>query len=146
MDIIKHGLVSLLLFLLWIKGSSLSDQVHQSPVDIYWKSGEEATIKCSHSIQSYDRILWYKQLKNRQLQFLGYMVANTGKPEDGVKVKIGGSANQGETSTLTIEGLSENNSAVYFCAASYHSDTHHCSSVQKPAQTVFISVLQLRVP
>uniref|UniRef100_A0A3B4XB91 Ig-like domain-containing protein n=1 Tax=Seriola lalandi dorsalis TaxID=1841481 RepID=A0A3B4XB91_SERLL len=94
----------------------LLDQVHQSPGDIYSKSGEEATIKCLHSIQSYDRILWYKQLKNRQLQLLGYMELTIAYPEPGLDVKIDGSADKDQNCTLTIERL--NSSAVYFCAAS----------------------------
>lgn len=78
--------------------------------------GGEAEIRCSHNDNSYNRILWYKQ-SNRELQFLGYMLAGTGKPEDGVDVKIGGGANKDETCTLTVERLSSNSSAVYFCAA-----------------------------
>uniref|UniRef100_A0A3B4V199 Immunoglobulin V-set domain-containing protein n=1 Tax=Seriola dumerili TaxID=41447 RepID=A0A3B4V199_SERDU len=120
------------------------DQVHQSPADIYSKSGGKATIKCSHSIQSYNQILWYKQMKDKQPQLLGYMLGRDGYPEPGLDVKMGGSADKDQTCTLTIERL--NNSTVYFCAASYHSASYHCSSVQKPAQTVFISVLQLTVP
>uniref|UniRef100_A0A3B4XC13 Immunoglobulin V-set domain-containing protein n=1 Tax=Seriola lalandi dorsalis TaxID=1841481 RepID=A0A3B4XC13_SERLL len=103
-------------------------------------TAKTAKIKCSLAE------IFVVMYTHRQLQLLGYISVTAAFPEAGVDVKIGGSANQGETSTLTIEGLSENNSTVYFCAASYHSDTHHCSSVQKPAQTVFISVLQLRVP
>ena len=36
-----------------------------------------------------------------------------------------GTGNKDETCTLTIEGLKLNSSAVYFCAASLHSETHH---------------------
>uniref|UniRef100_A0A4W6BN11 Ig-like domain-containing protein n=1 Tax=Lates calcarifer TaxID=8187 RepID=A0A4W6BN11_LATCA len=118
---------------LFSTGSSLSDQVHQTPADIQKKPGGTAKIYCSHSIDSYDRIFWYKQLKNKQLQFLGYMLGKDGYPEKGVDVKIDGGANKGQNCTLTIDGLSLSNSAVYFCAASYHSATYHCSSVQKPA-------------
>uniref|UniRef100_A0A4W6CMH4 Ig-like domain-containing protein n=1 Tax=Lates calcarifer TaxID=8187 RepID=A0A4W6CMH4_LATCA len=104
----------------------------QVPLSVTKKPGEKVTIYCSHSIDDYDRILWYKQ-SNRELQFLGYIIINTAKSEDGVDVKIDGNANKGQNCTLTIEGLSLNDSAVYFCAASYHSATYHCSSVQKPA-------------
>ncbi|GLD47693.1 immunoglobulin lambda-1 light chain-like protein [Lates japonicus] len=40
-----------------VAGSSLSDQVQQTPADIQKKPGGTATIKCSHSIDSSDRIL-----------------------------------------------------------------------------------------
>uniref|UniRef100_A0A3B4FTX6 Ig-like domain-containing protein n=1 Tax=Pundamilia nyererei TaxID=303518 RepID=A0A3B4FTX6_9CICH len=85
----------------------------QDPADIYTR-GEDAKIYCSHSIPSYNQILWYKQLET-QLQFLGYMYLNNDNPETGVNVMMNGSS----TCTLTIKGLIVNSSAVYFCAASH---------------------------
>ncbi len=117
-------------------GSSLSDQVKQTPADIYSKPGENAKITCSHRIASYNRIFWYKQ-SDTQLQLLGYMEYSEGYAEDGVNVKIDGSAKKDENCTLTIPDLTLNSSAVYFCAASLHSATYHCSSAQKPPITFF---------
>uniref|UniRef100_A0A3P8SD81 Ig-like domain-containing protein n=1 Tax=Amphiprion percula TaxID=161767 RepID=A0A3P8SD81_AMPPE len=104
--------------------SSLSDKVDQTPADIYKEQGQTAKIYCSHRIDNYDRILWYKQ-SNRKLQYLGYMNVMNGFPEKEVDVTIEGNANKGETCTLTINSLSVSSSAVYFCAASYHSATYH---------------------
>ncbi|CAB1450315.1 unnamed protein product [Pleuronectes platessa] len=56
-----------------VSGSSLSDKVQQLPAHIYKKPTETAKIYCSHSIDSYNVILWYKQINNRELQLLGYM-------------------------------------------------------------------------
>ncbi|TKS87117.1 Immunoglobulin lambda variable 1-40 [Collichthys lucidus] len=100
-------------------GSSLSDQVHQTPAEIYNKPGERGRISCLHSIDSYNQILWYKQKEDGQMQLLGYMFMNDGYSEDGVNVMMEGSANKDKTCTLTTEELSMNSSAVYFCAASY---------------------------
>ncbi len=55
----------------------------------------------------------------------------------GVAVKIDGNANKDQTCTLTTETL--NSSTVDFCAARWHSVTHHCVSVQKPHHTFFSS-------
>ena len=110
---------------LFSTGSSLSDKVQQRPANIYKKPAETAKISCSHSIDSYNVILWYKQINNRQLQLLGYMVGDSELPEPGSGVKMDGSANKDQNCTLTIEGLNLNSSAVYFCAASLHSETHH---------------------
>uniref|UniRef100_A0A3B4ARN1 Ig-like domain-containing protein n=1 Tax=Periophthalmus magnuspinnatus TaxID=409849 RepID=A0A3B4ARN1_9GOBI len=96
-------------------GSSLNDKVHQTPKDIYNTKGTSAKIQCSHEINNYDRILWYKQLKDGQLQFLGYIVGSSAFPEDGAKIKIEGDANKDKPSILTIE---EPSSAMYYCAAS----------------------------
>ena len=131
-----------LIFLnLFSTGSSLSDKVQQRPANIYKKPAETAEISCSHSIDTYDRILWYKQINNRQLQFLGLMYVDTEFPEPGSGVKMAGNGNKDQNVTLTIEGLNLNSSAVYFCAASLHSDTTMCSPVQEPHHhTVFNSV------
>lgn len=110
-------------------GSSLSDKVHQSPAEMLHNREETAKINCSHSIQDYYNILWYKLTEDRQMQFLGYMSYNNEFPEVGSGVKIEGSASKDQTCTLTIKGLGLSSSAVYFCAASLHSESCHCSSV-----------------
>ncbi|XP_053191216.1 immunoglobulin lambda-1 light chain-like [Scomber japonicus] len=123
--VIKH--IKMIVFfcitfnIILVSGSSLSDKVHQTPADMYKKPGEQAKIRCSHSIQDYNRILWYKQLEDRQLDFLGYMLGDSGTPEKESGVKITGNANKDQNCTLTVEGLKLNSSAVYFCAASYGS-------------------------
>ncbi|MEQ2304439.1 hypothetical protein AMECASPLE_027017 [Ameca splendens] len=113
-------------------GSSLSDQVHQTPFYIQASPGEAARINCSHSIQSYNVILWYKRSEDRQLELLGYMFLTNSYPEPGVNVMIQGSADKDQICTLTIKELSVSSSAVYFCAASYHSAAYHCCTAQKP--------------
>ncbi|KAI3367447.1 hypothetical protein L3Q82_026302 [Scortum barcoo] len=112
-----------------VSGSSFSDRVYQNPADIYRNPGRKAVIDCSHTIDTYDNIIWYKQLENGQLQFLGYMYTNMYNPEAGLGVKISGRAEKDQTCTLTIDEVSLNSSAVYFCAASLHSVTYHCSSI-----------------
>uniref|UniRef100_A0A3P8SCZ9 Immunoglobulin V-set domain-containing protein n=1 Tax=Amphiprion percula TaxID=161767 RepID=A0A3P8SCZ9_AMPPE len=94
--------------------SLLSDKVDQTPTDIHEKQGQQTKILCSHRID-----------RNGQLQFLGYMHLNKGYPEDGVEITLEGDANKDKNCTLTINSLSVSSSAVYFCAASYHSATYH---------------------
>ncbi|CAI5695663.1 unnamed protein product [Oreochromis niloticus] len=107
-----------------VSGSSLSDQVHQNPADMYKEQGKTAEITCSHTIVNYNVILWYKKT-NSQLQLLGYMLGTSKFPEPGVTVTMDGSADKDKNSTLTIKDLFMNSSAVYFCAARYHSATYH---------------------
>ncbi|KAK0140612.1 T cell receptor alpha variable 36/delta variable 7 [Merluccius polli] len=101
--------------------ASLSDQVHQTPTEmvVAIESGQTATLSCSHSIVNYNQILWYKQQRiDKKLEFLGYIWGTTAKPEEGTTFEMGGSANQDKTATLTIQNISVESSAVYFCAAS----------------------------
>ncbi|KAF3845349.1 hypothetical protein F7725_008512 [Dissostichus mawsoni] len=55
--------------------ASYSDSVFQTPPFIMKRSGEsvDREINCSHSIPSYDRILWYKQDQHQNMKFLGYL-------------------------------------------------------------------------
>uniref|UniRef100_A0A3B3H5Y3 Ig-like domain-containing protein n=1 Tax=Oryzias latipes TaxID=8090 RepID=A0A3B3H5Y3_ORYLA len=97
-------------------------RVQQTPAEMHRLPSSSANLSCSHSIQNYDKILWYRQ-QGDGMQLLGYMNMMHGYPEPGVNVNITGSARQGQTCTLTIQDLSLSSSAVYFCAASYHSAT-----------------------
>lgn len=118
------------MFVVCSAGSPASEQVDQTPANIYTK-GEDAKIHCSHSIQNYYQILWYKQSK-KQLQLLGYMNYDKSNPEPGVNVTMDGGAEKDQNCTLTIEDIKASSSGVYFCAASNHSAAHHCTPIQKP--------------
>uniref|UniRef100_A0A3Q2VMJ0 Ig-like domain-containing protein n=1 Tax=Haplochromis burtoni TaxID=8153 RepID=A0A3Q2VMJ0_HAPBU len=110
--------------------SSLSDRVHQNPADMYKNPGQAAEITCSHSIDSYDVILWYKQTENSQLQLLGYMLKTRDVLEPGWMVEIKGSTHfnisgdlsgdDAKNASLFIVDLkAPEHSAVYYCAASF---------------------------
>lgn len=89
-------------------------------------------MKCSHSVQSYNQILWYKRSERGGLTLLGYMYLDNSNPEPGVNLLMEGSADKDRSCTLTLKELSVSSSAVYFCAATYHSAARHGCSEQKP--------------
>uniref|UniRef100_A0A8C5G188 Immunoglobulin V-set domain-containing protein n=1 Tax=Gouania willdenowi TaxID=441366 RepID=A0A8C5G188_GOUWI len=95
--------------------SSLSDQIHQTPPDLFRKQNQTAEIHCSHTIDNYDRILWYKQSVDGSFQLLGYMLTNSANPEPGMAVKMKGGASKGQNCTLILEELHLSSSAVYYC-------------------------------
>lgn len=113
-------------------GVSLSDQVHQTPADMCKNPNETATLRCLHTISTYNRILWYKQSQGGQLQLLGYMWGSLPTLEANVSATLDGSADENKNCTLTIEKLQQDSNAVYFCAASLHSVIYGCFSAQKP--------------
>ncbi|CAJ1074720.1 immunoglobulin lambda-1 light chain-like [Xyrichtys novacula] len=104
--------------LILVSGSSDKKEVNQKPEGIFSTEGQSVEFNCSHEIDSYDRIYWYKQVESREMQFLGYMYYGRGDPEDKVKMNITGNAQKSQNCTLTIFKVDLNSSAVYFCAAS----------------------------
>lgn len=117
-------------------GASRSDQVYQTPAHMYKDPGTTATIYCSHSIQNYDQILWYKQLQSRHLQLLGYAFGDSTFLVPGRDLELDGNANKDQNCTLTFKDLGVNSDAVYFCAACYHSASYHCASMQQSPITL----------
>uniref|UniRef100_A0A669BCQ7 Immunoglobulin V-set domain-containing protein n=1 Tax=Oreochromis niloticus TaxID=8128 RepID=A0A669BCQ7_ORENI len=95
-------------------------------------SEKNTTLRCLHTISSYNRFLWYKQSQGGQLQLLGYMWGSRPTLEANVSATLDGSADENKNCTLTIEKLQQDSSAVYFCAASLHSVIYGSCSAQKP--------------
>ncbi|MEQ2216494.1 hypothetical protein XENOCAPTIV_017121, partial [Xenoophorus captivus] len=105
--------------------ASRAYKIFQTPPSIIKKPGESVVseIYCSHNVSIFERILWYKQNKRGALKYLGYLNRNFPYPEDDVKEKISFGGDGSKYSSLNVSTVSENDSAVYFCAASRHSTT-----------------------
>ncbi|KAF4102512.1 hypothetical protein G5714_017312 [Onychostoma macrolepis] len=105
--------------LLWLTVANHAKTVLQSPDDLVKSQTESAVIFCSHNIQSYNRMLWYKQSQDMTgLKLMGYLYTNENiEPEFKDKIKLEGDA--ARNGSLTISNLKPEDSAVYFCAAYY---------------------------
>nr|XP_061842744.1 uncharacterized protein LOC133623543 [Nerophis lumbriciformis] len=116
-----------LLFLSFAACTALlsGEKVKQTPSDMFKKTGESATIQCIHNVPSYNLILWYQNL-DMQMQLLGYMYSDSPSTEDGVDVEIKGSAAENRMCQLIIPNVNLNSSALYYCAASYHTAALSC--------------------
>ncbi|KAK2843662.1 hypothetical protein Q7C36_011877 [Tachysurus vachellii] len=93
--------------------------VIQNPTDLIKKQDEFAEIKCAHTVNNYDRILWYKHNQDTGFQFMGYIFNESPNPEADFKSKVKFSGDGRNNGSLTINSVSVNDSAVYFCAAYY---------------------------
>lgn len=118
-------LLTLLALLQGIKGDLNAKNVAQTPPDMIKFTGESVTseINCSHRITGYDRTFWYKQDKHGAMKLLGFLNLHFPSIEEDVKDKITMSGDGRSDSSLSISDLIQSDSAVYFCAASLHSDT-----------------------
>lgn len=116
----------------WIKGASHINSVFQTPPFIIKETGQSVAreINCSHSIPSYNQILWYKQDEQGALKFLGYLNINFENVEKDVEGKISFDGDGRTHSHLNISDLALDDSGVYFCAASQHSaaDSPHVNT------------------
>lgn len=116
-------------------GCSLSTKVLQLPSSILGSPHSSATINCSHSISSYYTILWYQQSTGDSgLKLIGYIQYTDptleGTFNEHFKVTGDGSVK----SQLHVLKLREpEDSGMYYCAASRHSDTITLSPLQKPS-------------
>uniref|UniRef100_A0A672JNF6 Ig-like domain-containing protein n=1 Tax=Salarias fasciatus TaxID=181472 RepID=A0A672JNF6_SALFA len=99
-------------------GASDTKDVNQTPRFITKRVSEsvQSEIKCSHKIPSYERILWYKQGKDKALQFLGYLNTKFDNVEEELKGKINFEGDGRNNGSLSISDLRLSDSAVYFCA------------------------------
>ncbi|KAK9533978.1 hypothetical protein VZT92_009055 [Zoarces viviparus] len=125
MDIIKHGLLSWLIFLLWIKG--LTDASDVTQPDILWEvQGDNATMTCSHTKgSSYYQMYWYRQLPGETMKLAVFTLANTEHSfePDFRGDKYSATKPDAHSGTFTVKNLQPADKGLYFCAVSQHSDT-----------------------
>uniref|UniRef100_A0A8P4FWI0 Ig-like domain-containing protein n=1 Tax=Dicentrarchus labrax TaxID=13489 RepID=A0A8P4FWI0_DICLA len=122
---ITAGLIRLSAALLWIVGLIDGSDVTQTP--LLWKlKDQSATMNCSHNKDaSFYQMYWYRQLPGEGMKQIVYTTTippfqyESGFSED----KFPAQKNNPQTGSLTVEKLLPEDSGVYFCAVSQHSDT-----------------------
>lgn len=92
----------------------------KTPNDLLRKHGDSSELHCSHSISGYNTIQWYKQTRNSEIQFMGYLVGSQPQLEPEFRNMVTLTGNGYSNGTLTIKSLTPNDSAEYFCAAFTH--------------------------
>ena len=116
-------------------GCSLSSQVLQLPSSIVESPHNSATITCNHSISSYNVILWYQQSRGDSgLKLIGYVWSTQPSVEDPFKQRFNVTGDGSTKSQLHVVKLRESeDSGMYYCASSRHSDTVTFWPLQKPS-------------
>ncbi|XP_076013820.1 M1-specific T cell receptor beta chain-like isoform X4 [Genypterus blacodes] len=119
MDAIKHGLLSLLVFLLWIKGLVDGSDVIQTP--ILWKNkGGNATMDCRHTKGvDYNQMYWYRQLPGegmRQIVFTRLGIKDHNFEPDFTMETFSATKPDADSGTFTVKNLVPEDEGLYFCA------------------------------
>ncbi|CAB1335677.1 unnamed protein product [Coregonus sp. 'balchen'] len=86
------------------------------------------------SIKYYDVIQWGRQShsQDRQLQLLGYLYTTHQTPESSFKDQFKLRGTTEEYCDSSISNLTQEDSAVYFCAAREHRAAYPISDLQNP--------------
>ena len=110
--------LNVLLLLFLNAGFSRSTKVLQDPASVFWSPS--ATISCSHSVSSYDVILWYQQLKGEPaLKLIGYVLSKSPTVEDEFQQHFNVTGDGSVKSQLQVLKVQELDvSGMYYCAAS----------------------------
>ncbi|KAG1972219.1 hypothetical protein F2P79_000343 [Pimephales promelas] len=106
--------------LCWHFAGHWFSSVDQKPAAVIVSPGASCTLSCSHSISSYNTILWYYQ-RGQNMHIIGYSFHSTPNLENAADKKYDLKGDAKSSVNLTISELLLNESAVYFCAASAHS-------------------------
>ncbi|XP_036818228.1 uncharacterized protein LOC118944159 [Oncorhynchus mykiss] len=109
---------------LWVTGQLFSSIVHQRPVALTEGPGGDVQLTCSHTIPNYYVILWYKQSAgDTAMKLIGYAYTKSITMENSFEKHFNVSGDGGKEAYLHLVSLrGPEHSAVYYCAASQHSD------------------------
>ncbi|XP_047201023.1 uncharacterized protein LOC124855307 [Girardinichthys multiradiatus] len=136
-DIMIRNLSRIILLLLCFSYLSQSKEVNQDPPAILGSPQSPATINCSHSISGYYVILWYqKRIGDSALKLIGYIANTSPTLEDQFKNNFSVSGDGSKKSQLHVQKLQPEDSSIYYCAASRHSDSVSVSLLQKPSLVI----------
>ena len=109
--------------------------VNQYP-EISWSNvSKSAEMNCSHNKDAgHNQMYWYKQRPGESMTLIVYMVFD-GQPDYGraPQNKYVAIKDDIKTGALTVNDLQLEDSGVYFCAVSKHSDVRSMSSWTKTA-------------
>ncbi|MED6258056.1 hypothetical protein ATANTOWER_002439 [Ataeniobius toweri] len=136
-DIMIRNLSRIILLLLCFCYLSQSKEVNQDPPAILGSPQSPATINCSHSISGYYVILWYqKRIGDSALKLIGYIANTSPTLEDQFKDHFSVSGDGSKKSQLHVQKLQPEDSGIYYCAASKHTDSVSVFLLQKPSLVI----------
>uniref|UniRef100_A0A674CLQ2 Ig-like domain-containing protein n=1 Tax=Salmo trutta TaxID=8032 RepID=A0A674CLQ2_SALTR len=107
--------------------------VHQTPIAVLKGSKDNVQLTCNHTIQNYYVILWYQQSTgDTAMNLIGYAQYKSITMEKSFEKHFNVSGDGLKEAYLHLLSLrAPEDSAVYYCAASQHSDVENLLSSTK---------------
>uniref|UniRef100_A0A674B5F4 Ig-like domain-containing protein n=1 Tax=Salmo trutta TaxID=8032 RepID=A0A674B5F4_SALTR len=107
--------------------------VHQTPIAVLKGSKDNVQLTCNHTIQNYNMILWYQQSTgDTAMNLIGYAYTTSITMEKSFEKHFNVSGDGLKEAYLHLLSLrAAEDSAVYYCAASQHSDVENLLSSTK---------------
>ncbi|OCU01443.1 hypothetical protein XELAEV_18007232mg [Xenopus laevis] len=110
----------------YFQGVQCNIEVFQTPLMIA-EEGQDITLRCNHSVRSYDFLAWYKQLPGSSLE-----ICASGLLQGSNICRVTMSIDKESLSTqLSISGVQVEESALYYCAVSDTMTETHNTAVPK---------------
>uniref|UniRef100_A0A3Q2D5L7 Ig-like domain-containing protein n=1 Tax=Cyprinodon variegatus TaxID=28743 RepID=A0A3Q2D5L7_CYPVA len=112
----------------------LSDgsDVNQTPL-LWVNESQPATMSCNHTKDiNHNQMYWYQQLPGQNMKQIVFTTAYSHQYEQGFnKEKFPAEKKDAQTGSLTVNNSQPEDSGVYFCAVSKHSDAADKQSCTK---------------
>ncbi|KAL7872938.1 hypothetical protein AOLI_G00120090 [Acnodon oligacanthus] len=114
----------------WTPGFAGDSGVTQNPSVLWAEKDKPAEMSCNHNKgNTYIYMYWFRQQQGKPMERIAF-ISTANKPDFGnfSREKFSAFKEKAESGSFTVKDVESDDSALYFCAVSEHSDTVllHC--------------------
>ncbi|KAL7872936.1 hypothetical protein AOLI_G00120070 [Acnodon oligacanthus] len=122
-------IIALTFSLQWTPGFAGDSGVTQSPTVLWVQKGNSAEMNCSHNKDaSHSQMYWFRQQQGKPMELIVFTTTSIKDFGSSDQNKFSAFKEKVESGSFTVKDVESEDSALYFCAVSQHSDTVllHC--------------------